>query len=371
MNTLPFKISSIALLLIASSSASLAAEIYNKDGNKLDLYGKLDALHQISDNNGVDGDGTYVRIGFKGETQINSDLTGYGQWEAQFNPNQAESSSNNMTPRVGFAGLHSNTYGSIDYGRNYGVIYDIAAWTDVLPEFGGDAYGIDNFMFKRTSNLLTYRNNSLVDGVNFVVQYQGRNEGPGETTNGRGPLGQNGDGYGASLSKEWDSGFSVGAAFSSSKRTHDQNDKLNYGNGDRADVYRVGVKYDANSIYLAATYTESYNATIFGSSSKDVSGFANHAQITELTAKYFFDNGFVPVVSYLQTKGKDIKGNAQKDYGDQDLLNYLAVGAAYYFNKNMSTAVMYKFNFLDNNEFTQNSGINTDDVVALNMVYQF
>ncbi|XNN30338.1 porin [Escherichia coli] len=23
----------------------------------------------------------YARLGFKGETQINSDLTGYGQWE--------------------------------------------------------------------------------------------------------------------------------------------------------------------------------------------------------------------------------------------------------------------------------------------------
>jgi len=370
MNTLPFKISSIVLLLMASSTASVAAEIYNKDGNKLDLYGKLDALHQISNNDGVDGDGTYVRVGLKGETQITPSLSGYGQWELQFNPNRAESESDNMTTRVGFAGLHTEKYGSIDYGRNYGVIYDIAAWTDVLPEFGGDAYGIDNFMFKRTGNVLTYRNNTLIDGIKIVLQYQGRNEGPGETINGRSNiLGQNGDGYGASLIKEWDNGLSVGATFSSSKRTDDQNTKLNYGNGDKANVYRAGVKYDANSIYLAATYTESYNATTFGSGS--VSGFANHAQITELTAKYFFNNGVVPVVSYLQTKGKDIEGNAAKNYGDQDLLNYLAVGAAYYFNKNISTAVMYKFNFLNNNEFTEKSGINTDDVLALDLVYQF
>jgi len=367
MNTLPFKVSSIAMLLmISSTGSSYAAEIYNKDSNKLDLYGKIDAWHQLSDNKSVNGDATYIRLGFKGQTQINSSLTGYGQWEYQFNANQAESSSTNtgMT-RLGFAGLHSSDFGSIDYGRNYGVVYDIAAWTDVLPEFGGDAYGIDNFMFKRTNNLLTYRNNALVDGLKIVLQYQGENGGAGETNNGRDVLRQNGDGYGASLIKEWDNGLSAGVAFSSSNRTHSQNDMI-YGHGDKADVYRAGLKYNANQIYLAGTFTQTYNATIFGSSSKSVYGFANQAQITEFTAKYVFKNGIVPVVSYLQTKGKDIE-----NYGDQDLLKYLAVGTSYYFNKNMSTAIIYKFNLLNDNKFTERAGINTDNVLALDLVYQF
>jgi outer membrane pore protein F len=34
-----------------------------------------------SDYGDNDGDQTYARIGFKGETQINDQLTGYGQWE--------------------------------------------------------------------------------------------------------------------------------------------------------------------------------------------------------------------------------------------------------------------------------------------------
>ncbi len=33
----------IPALLVAGSAS--AAEIYNKDGNKLDLYGKIDGLH--------------------------------------------------------------------------------------------------------------------------------------------------------------------------------------------------------------------------------------------------------------------------------------------------------------------------------------
>ena len=118
----------IPALLVAG--AANAAEIYNKDGNKLDLYGKVDARHTFSDNAGDDGDQTYVRFGFKGETQINDQLTGYGQWEYQANLNHAESQDNNNFTRVGFAGLKFAEFGSLDYGRNYGVIYDVGSWTE-------------------------------------------------------------------------------------------------------------------------------------------------------------------------------------------------------------------------------------------------
>lgn len=131
-------ISAVAASVLMAMSAQ-AAEIYNKDSNKLDLYGKVNAKHYFSSNDADDGDTTYARLGFKGETQINDQLTGFGQWEYEFKGNRAESqgSSKDKT-RLAFAGLKFGDYGSIDYGRNYGVAYDIGAWTDVLPEFGGD-----------------------------------------------------------------------------------------------------------------------------------------------------------------------------------------------------------------------------------------
>ncbi|WP_048958744.1 MULTISPECIES: porin, partial [Enterobacter] len=86
----------------------------------------------------------------------------------------------------------------------------------------------------------------------------------------------------------------------------------------------------------------------------------------EVVAQYQFDFGLRPSVAYLQSKGKDIEG-----YGDQDLLKYVDVGATYYFNKNMSTYVDYKINLVDENEFTRQAGIGTDDIVALGLVYQF
>lgn len=128
----------IPALLVAG--AANAAEVYNKDGNKLDIYGKTVGLHYFSDSAADDGDQTYARLGFKGETQINSELSGYGQWEYNFAGNNSEGGSdaqNGNKTRLAFAGLKYADLGSFDYGRNYGIVYDALGYTDMLPEFGG------------------------------------------------------------------------------------------------------------------------------------------------------------------------------------------------------------------------------------------
>ena len=373
------KVLSLLVPALLVAGAANAAEIYNKDGNKLDLYGKVDGLHYFSNNAGDDGDKTYVRLGIKGETQINDQLTGYGQWEYNVQANTSENQNDAWT-RLAFAGLRFGDAGSFDYGRNYGVIYDVTSWTDVLPEFGGDTYGADNFMQSRANGVATYRNTDffgLVEGLNFALQYQGKNgsaSGENDVAGGRGALRQNGDGYGAAVTYDLGAGFGIGAAASTSKRTADQNSADAYGDGERADVYSGGLKYDANNVYLAAQYSQTYNATRFGTSNgsdvTDAWGYADKAQNVEVVAQYQFDFGLRPSIAYLQSRGKGISNNTT-NYGDQDLLKYVDVGATYYFNKNMSTYVDYKINLMDANDFTRAAGIATDDVVALGLVYQF
>ncbi|MCE1831180.1 porin, partial [Enterobacter hormaechei] len=113
----------IPALLVAGTAN--AAEIFNKDGNKLDLYGKVDVRHQIADGrSGEDGDASYARIGIKGETQINDQLTGFGRWEYNLKAHTEEGKQDTAT-RLAFAGLKFANYGTLDYGRNYGVNYDI------------------------------------------------------------------------------------------------------------------------------------------------------------------------------------------------------------------------------------------------------
>ena len=375
----------LALVIPAllAAGAAHAAEIYNKDGNKLDLYGKVDGLHFFSSDSSKDGDQTYLRFGFKGETQINDTLTGYGQWEYNVQANNTESSSDQAWTRLAFAGIKAGDYGSFDYGRNYGVLYDVEAWTDMLPEFGGDSYTYaDNFMTGRANGVATYRNSDffgLVNGLNFALQYQGKNEDQSSheynpsasqegTANGDGRdvKNSNGDGFGISSTYDLGMGVSVGAAYSSSDRTNEQTHQSTAG-GDKADAWTAGVKYDANNIYLATMYSETRNMTPYGNQNGTI---ANKTQNFEVTAQYQFDFGLRPAISYLQSKGKDLYSNGQ--YSDKDLVKYMDVGATYYFNRNMSTYVDYKINLLDgNDDFYKDNGISTDNIVALGLVYQF
>ncbi|HBJ0235455.1 TPA: porin OmpC, partial [Escherichia coli] len=386
----------VPALLVAG--AANAAEVYNKDGNKLDLYGKVAGLHYFSDDAGSDGDMSYARIGFKGETQIADQFTGYGQWEYNLEANGTEGDGDNSATRLAFAGLGFGQNGTFDYGRNYGVVYDIEAWTDMLPEFGGDTYaGADNFMNGRTNGVATYRNNGFfgqVDGLNFALQYQGNNEGSGDgflfgqegsgSGDGRKLSKENGDGYGMSTSYNFDFGLSFGAAYSNSDRTDEQTkpDFHNTRAGDRNDItaggetaeaWTVGAKYDANNVYLAAMYAETRNMTGYG----DANAIANKTQNFEVVAQYQFDFGLRPSIAYLQSKGKDLggwahDGNGDPRYTNKDLVKYVEVGATYYFNKNMSTYVDYKINLLDNDDdFYEANGIATDDIVAVGLVYQF
>lgn len=46
------KLVAVAVTSLLAAGVVNAAEVYNKDGNKLDLYGKVHAQHYFSDDNG-------------------------------------------------------------------------------------------------------------------------------------------------------------------------------------------------------------------------------------------------------------------------------------------------------------------------------
>lgn len=197
----------------------------------------------------------------------------------------------------------------------------------------------------------TYRNSNffgLVDGLNFAVQYLGKNE---RDTARR----SNGDGVGGSVSYEFE-GFGIVGAYGAADRTNLQEDST-LGKGKKAEQWATGLKYDANNIYLAANYGETRNATPI------TGGFANKTQDILLVAQYQFDFGLRPSIAYTKSKAKDVEG-----IGDVDLVNYIEVGATYYFNKNMSTYVDYAINQIDSDN---KLGVGSDDTVAVGIVYQF
>ncbi|WP_272658974.1 porin [Providencia sp. PROV121] len=363
--------------LLAAGAAN-AAEVYNKDGNKLDVYGKVDVRHYFASadkgKKSEDGDDSRVRLGVKGDTQITDQLTGFGRFEWETKTNKAENEGENKN-RLAYAGLKFADFGSIDYGRNYGVVYDTNAWTDVFPLWGADTMAqTDNFMTSRNRNLLTYRNNNAfgyVDGLSFALQYQGKNGDNNKSSAGAGMAKDNGDGYGFSTAYELGWGVTLGGGYSSSSRTPNQKagvvtsegDSYYSATGKRAQAWNVGGKFDANNVYLAAMYGQTQNTSRYG----DLDLIANKTENVELVAQYLFDFGLKPSIGYNQSKGKNL-GNG---YDNQDLVKYISVGSYYYFNKNMSAVVDYKINLLKDNDFTKEYGINTDNVLGLGLVYQF
>ncbi|ANR77972.1 porin [Kosakonia sp. YIM B13605] len=372
----------VVIPALLAAGAANAAEIYNKDGNKVDLYGKAVGRHvwTTTGEGSSNSDATYGQIGFKGETQINSDLTGYGQWEYRTNASKAEGEQGAGNTRLAFAGLKVANAGSLDYGRNYGVVYDVESYTDMAPYFSGETWGgayTDNYLTSRAGGVLTYRNSDffgLVDGLAFAVQYQGKNE-SSHSLNA-----QNGDGVGYSVAYDFGGGFGVSGAYSNSKRTTAQEAD---GNGDRAEAWAVGAKYDANNIYLATVYAETRNMTIVnsaagqtainnatpaGQTAADYWEAANKTQNFEVVAQYQFDFGLRPAISYVQSKGKNLNGAEST----ADLAKYIQAGVTYYFNKNMNVFFDYRFNLLDSNDYSAKTyGIGTDDQAAVGLTYQF
>ncbi|WP_330984331.1 MULTISPECIES: porin [Enterobacterales] len=389
----------VVIPALLAAGAANAAEIYNKNANKLDFYGKAVGEHIWTTNGDTNSnDTTYARIGFKGETQINDQITGYGQWEYNLDASNAEGAQGTKT-RLAFAGLKFGDAGSIDYGRNYGAIYDVAAYTDMLVEWGGDSWAAtDNFMNGRTTGVLTYRNNNffgLVDGLSFALQYQGKNErnspidvdyndnGSVNSVNlaGNGAK-ANGDGVSSSVQYEFLEGFSVAAGYETADRTDAQVNPATFttpggvlvgtasAGGDRAEAWSIASKYDANNVYAAVMYAQTYNMT-----REPDSNFANKTQNIEAVVQYQFDFGLRPSIGYVQSKGKDLLARTSTkgtfNGGDADLVKYIEVGTWYYFNKNMNVYAAYKFNLLNDNDYSKASGNATDDQAAVGIVYQF
>ncbi|WP_286809283.1 porin [Leclercia sp. UBA2479] len=355
------KVLAVLVPVLLSAGAANAAEIYNKDGNKFNLYGKMVGKRiwsEADSSNSSNADDSYARFGIKGETEITDQLTGFGQFEYNLEASKPEGAQDEST-RLSFAGLKFGDFGSFDYGRNYGVAYDAAAYTDMLVEWGGDAWSAtDNFMTGRTTGVATYRNNDFfgaVEGLNFALQYQGNNH---DKNLRKG----NGDGYSTSLSYEID-GFSFVGVYGKSDRTDTQ---ASDGYGDNAEVWSLAAKYDANNLYAAVMYGETRNMSWAGS---DI-GFANKTQNVEAVVQYQFDFGLRPSLGYVYSKGKDLGAKEGEKGTNADRLNYVELGTWYYFNKNMNVYAAYKFNLLDDRD-TAITGADNGDQIALGIVYQF
>ncbi|TSJ90482.1 porin [Gilliamella apicola] len=380
-----------ALLVAAGANASI--EVWNKDGNKVDFYGRVKAANNITDRGQKgEGDDTNARLGMSGQTQITDGITGYGRWEYQ--ADAGKDSDNEV--RYAFAGLNFGDLGSFDYGRNDGVIKAITAYTDVLPQFGGDAANNDwHVLSARTKAVATYRNNNffgLTDDLSFALQYADNGDNSNSTDRYKSLYSENKsrEAWGANI--QWnifDTGLTAGAGYAQTSSSDH-----------RHNTWTAGLKYDNNNLYLAANYFQSKLKSrliqdgyvekegvllpnIVGSSDVKIKG-------VELVAQYGFDlpvGRLTPSLAYVQHKQRidSFYSNSEQEHYSADsspLVKYVSLGATYDLNKNFSAIVEYKFNLLDrkdvgaaqNTKVQRNKHTNkpgTKDVLGVGLIYQF
>ncbi|VFP82850.1 porin [Candidatus Erwinia haradaeae] len=362
------KILALMLPALLGAGSVHAAEIYKKDGNKLNLYGKMDLNHQVSSNVHDEGEKSRILVGLRGETKISDLLTGYGQltYSIQTKPSGAENGSH-YQPSVGFVGLKFSNYGTFDYGKNYGVGYDPLAWTNTIPASGGSSTRPGHGLIGHSNDLVTYRNSNLfglIDGLDFALQYQGKNHAHSEKKDINA---ENGKGIGGAVTYRAPTGVAVSAAYTRSDRTENQKNADFGKQNPTAETWSTAIKYNANNLYLATMYGETRNNTYIKIKSTEIKqGMVDREKKFEAVAQYQFDFGLRPSLAYIQSIGKKITS-----FGNQDLYKYIDLATYYNFNKNLVTYVDYKINLVKKNDFNTNAGFSTKNTIGLGLIYKF
>ena len=198
--------------------------------------------------------------------------------------------------------------------------------------------------------------------VNGYAQFTGENEAQNESATSwtKGSA----EGYALSANYNFDMGISLGLAYNQAGKTTDQVEKANFGAQD-AKLTAVGIKYNANNLYAAATYA-------YGEDHVYVNNAGNNGYVSE-------SNGYEAVVQYTWGQWKPSLAYNRLDVKDADqniddtLTEYVSIGAWYNINDNFDVYVDYKANLLssDGTDGYNKFGQNTDDVVGMAMQYHF
>lgn len=322
----------IAIPALIAASAANAATVYEKDGQKFDVYGRAQVNFYndaATDETSSTIDGS-ARLGLKGSTAINDSWKALARAEWKVTGESSEDST--FKARHIYAGFDGGKVGTIIFGQTDTAFYDAIGVTDVFNEWG--SYGNSYWGYRngaptfggRQEGQAVYRN--TFGGFTGAVSYI--------SSNAKTNLDY---GYATALTYAFDFGVGIGAAAQ----------KYNSANGlsDQQD-WALSATYGTlgEGLYLAGIYNQSKQ--------ENGSDVEESIKAYELAATYTMTNnwGFLGGFNYAKNHDTDV-----------ELTNEFLLGAQYNFTSNFYSYTEYLFD--------QRDGDNVDNQWTVALQYNF
>ncbi|WP_343183386.1 porin [Buchnera aphidicola] len=354
-------------LLLSSVSSISAKEIYNENGQTINLYGNVNPLYFYSYTSNPFsfhsiGNYTNLKIGIVSKSYINKFISGY--MHVEYNPKFSSSYNENISNsfnknniNLSYVGLDFGKWGSVDYGRNYGITYYSKQFTNKYFDntesiiFHKD----DNFLLGRADDVLTYKNKNFsgyLDGFDLVLQHH--NYCRNDESNVKKIYN---DSWGAALQYNSIYGFKI--VGSTEISPYNEQNHLNKAS-DFVKSYALGCYYSFKNSMVSGFYCHSKNIE------RNFQKYDKKYKILdsiEVSGKYDFRNGFKASLGYIKSFGRSItNGNYHKTSKSDTLNNHLNFILTYNFNKNFVLNIHYKYSLFKNNKYFSEKKNYFDDV---------
>ncbi|PSW42834.1 porin [Photobacterium leiognathi] len=327
----------IALAVAAAtlSGAASAAQVYSDDSSSLAIGGRVEArglLSEQADSNGKVSDEvtdiSRVRVNIDAKTQIADGVQGIGFFEREF-----QSSNGDDENRYMYAGVNSDQYGQIVYGKADGSLGMLTDFTDIMAYAGSVVGGTKLAVADRTTNNLAYAGTfgDLTFKANYV--FGGAINKGGQKVD---------DAHGFSTGVKYnvaDTGLALGAGYGEQRgQIKDKDGNIISDSHDaRAEQTFAVASYTMGDLYFGGLYKYGRRDALSNDNKlTDSQGYEFAAAYTAGKAVFTTTYGFM----------KD--ENAHNVY--DELANAVSVDGTYYFNSNFRTYASYTFNMLDKNK---------------------
>ncbi|WP_117232472.1 porin [Vibrio maerlii] len=307
------------------SGSALAAEVYNSDGTSLKIGGRAEFRGDfVGTSSGGEIDGTMAnnsrfRLNVGGESEITSDLSGFGFYEAEQGvvSSADKTSETDFKQRYMYAGLKGD-FGAVSFGRQDTAAVQISQMSDIST-YSGDQKAFINAGNEQINNTIAYAYGN--DDLSLKASYIAGED-------------KDTDGFGISGIYTLPMGLGLGLGYSA-------NDN---GEGEGAgNAIIAGVNYSMDALYVGATYT---TGELDDDVKSDFSG-------VELAAQYSFNDQFSLIGAYQWQELDTVIGKG-------DISDFFEITGTYKFNSDIRSYVAYKLNNLDDAEDSLRLGLRYD-----------